>query len=167
MPLIRLFLDIALFSKGPQDAPGSRFLLGLALAADLAVGLGLALLDLGFADGIAQSAASMALLAGFLWITLYLNRRASRFTQTAIAAFGCDALISAAAFPFLVWSRFTVEGRGMAELLILLLLVWQVSVVGHILRHALSTSFMAGFGFAVIYTLGSIRLMMALFPGAG
>ncbi len=167
MPLIRLFLEIALFNKGPRDVPASTFLLGLAVAANLAVGIGLSALETDWVEGVGQSVVGIMMLAGFLGIALYLNRKMSRFLQTAAAVFGCDTLISAVALPLLAWSRLAGEGQGVAEVLILLLLLWQVSVVGHILRHALSVSFMAGFGLAFVYTMASVRIMMAVFPGTG
>lgn len=167
MPLIRLFLDVALFNKGPQDVPASLFLFGVVLAANLTVGVGLALLDIDLLEGIGQSLAGMAMLGGFLWGSLYFGGKSSRYLQTATAAFGCDTLVSAVALPFLFWSRLTGEGRGVVELVILLLLLWQVAVIGHVLRHALSSSYAAGFALAFIYTVGSVRLMMELFPAAG
>lgn len=166
MPLIRLFLDIALFSKGPQDVPASKALLTVIIAANLTVGLALSLLETTWLDSLVQSVVGILMLGSFLWLALYFSGKLSRLLQTATAAFGCDTLISAIAVPFLLWSRLAGDEAGVAEVLIMLLVLWQVSVVGHILRHALSASFMAGFGLAFVYTVASFGLMIALFPGA-
>jgi hypothetical protein len=166
MPLIRLFLDIALFNKGPRDVPASKALLAFVIAANLGVGLALSLLETAWLDSFIQSVVGILMLAGFLWIALYFSGKLSRLLQTATAAFGCDTLISAIAVPFLLWSRLAGDSGGVVEVLITLLVLWQVAVVGHILRHALSASFMAGFGLAFMYTVASFKLIMALFPGA-
>lgn len=164
MPLIRLFLDISLFNKGPQDTPASTFLLALTVAANLIVGIGLSVLEADWADALVQSLAGSFLLAGFLWIALSVTRKLSRFLQTATAAFGCDTLIGAVAAPLLSGSQLTPEGKGVAGILLSLLLLWQITVIGHIVRHALSVPFMAGLGLAFVYTVVSYMTMMALFP---
>lgn len=164
MPLIRLFLDIALFKKGPQAAPGSVFLLGLALAANLGASLALALLEADWLESLLQSLTGGALLAGFLWGALSLTRKQSRWLQTATAAFGCDTLVSALAFPLLLGSQFTPDAAEALGLLLQILLLWQIAVIGHILRHALNVPFLAGFGLAFAYTVASIGIIMVLFP---
>jgi hypothetical protein len=164
MPLIKLFLDIALFSKGPQDTPSSTLLLALTVGAKLIVGIGLSAFETDWVESLLQSLVDIALLAGFLFMALSLARKIPRLLQTATTAFGCDTLISAAAVPLLIGSRLSPEAEGVASILLMFLLLWQVTVIGHILRHALSIPFMAGFGLAFVYTVVSYRIMMALFP---
>jgi hypothetical protein len=167
MPLIQLFLDIALFNKGPQDVPVSTLLLGLAMSANLAVGIGLASLETDLPEALGQSLVGVSMLAGFLWAALLLVRKQSRLVQTATAAFGCDALIGALAVPLLAWSRLGGGSYVVVGVLILLLLFWQVCVIGHILRHALSAPFATGFGLAFTYAVASVKMMAVLFPEAG
>lgn len=167
MPLIRLFLDIALFNKGPQDGPESRLLLLLAVLGNFAVGLGLSLMEIDWVDAVAQSVVGIALLAGFLWGALSLSSKRPRFLQTATAAFGCDTLISALAVPLLVSMQLIPEAIGLASIFLAFLLFWQVAVVAHILRHALSIPFISGLGLALAYTVVSYGIIMALFPQGG
>ena len=164
MPLIRLFLDIALFGKGPQDLPESRLLLFLVVLANLAVGIALSAMQSGWVEGALQSAVGVALLAAFLGTALYLSSKLPRFLQSATAALGCDTLIGAIAVPLLVWIRLVPEGAGVASLPLMFLMLWQVAMIGHILRHALSITFIAGFGLALAYTIVSYRIIMVLFP---
>ena len=161
MPLIRLFFDIALFRLGPQDCPASTFLLWLALAANLAVGVLLALLDPDWLDALARSVIGALMLAAFLGAALYLSGKMSRFLQTATAAFGCDTLVSVLAIPFLVGAQWSPEAAG---ILLLLLMAWQIAVIGHILRHALSIALPTAVGLALAYTAVSYRIIMELFP---
>jgi len=164
MPLIRLFLDIGLLRKGPQDGPASILLLAFTVSANLAVGTGLAFLEADGAEALAQSLVGVLLLAGFLWVTLNFTGKAPRLLKTATAAFGCDTLISLVAIPILLWARLTPGAPGMAGMLLLVLMLWQMTVIGHILRHALSVSFLAGLGLALGYTVVSYRIMTTLFP---
>lgn len=164
MPLIRLFLDISLFNKGPQDSPASPFLLGLAVAANLAVGLLLSLFDVEWDMALLQSATGVLLLAGFLWGLLVLTGKRPRFLQAAIAAYGCDTLVSALAIPLLTLALFLPEVKGVVGILLVLLMFWQMAVIGHILHHALAVPFLAGLGLALAYTAMSYRIMMTVFP---
>ncbi|SMF96003.1 hypothetical protein SAMN02949497_3382 [Methylomagnum ishizawai] len=167
MPLIRLFLDVALFNKGPRDVPASIFLLGLVAATNLAVALALALLDVDWLEGIAQSLVGIGLLAGFLWIVLVLAHQTPRYLQTFTAALGCDTLISALALPLLVWSRWSGESRELVLTVVTLLLLWQIAIIGHVLRQALSSSYALGLGLALAYMAGSVELMDLLFSNPG
>jgi hypothetical protein len=164
MPLIRLFLDISLFTKGPQDSPASTFLLWLVALGNLVVGIVLSVFDVDWTEALIQSAAGLLLLAGFLGGALYLTGKMPRFLQTATAAFGCDSLISAMAIPLLAWAQLMPEAATVVGILLMLLMLWQIAVIGHILRHALSIPFLAGLGLTLAYTAMSYRIMMALFP---
>jgi hypothetical protein len=164
MPLIRLFLDISLFRKGPQDCPASTLLLWLAMGVNLAVGIVLSLFDMDWVEALVQSLTGFLLLAGFLGAALYLTGKMLRFLQTATAAFGCDSLISATALPLLALAPWLPEAAGVVGILLMLLMLWQIAVIGHILHHALSIPFPAGLGLAFVYTALSYRIMMGLFP---
>lgn len=164
MPLIRLFLDIALFNKGPQDTPASQLLFTMTLVANLGVALALALLEPDWLQTLLQSTTGTALLIGFIWAALFLTHKPSRWLQATSAALGCDALISALAFPLILGSQITPEAREILGLLLQFLMIWQIAVIGHILRHALAVHFLAGFGLAFGYTVLSISIIMALFP---
>lgn len=164
MPLIRLFLDISFFNKGPQDGPASTLLLWLAMAGNLVVGLLLALFDMDLAMALLQSAVGVLLLAGFLWAALSLTGKLSRLLKTTTAAFGCDTLISALAIPLLAFAVFSPEAKGIVGLLLMLLMCWQIAVMGHILHHALSVPLLAGLGLALAYSAMSYRIMMTVFP---
>lgn len=167
MALIRFFLDISLFNKGPQDGPDSLLLLFLAVLTNLAVGIGLSAMDADWPEAVAQAAVAIVLLGGFIWGALFLTSKVSRFVRTSTAAFGCDTLVSILAVPLLVWVQQEPEVAGVVSLLLSLLMLWQMAVIGHILRHALSIPFIAGLGLALAYMVASYRIVVELFhPGA-
>lgn len=162
--MIRLFHDICLLRKGPQDVPASGLLLGLVVAANLLMGLALSWPDLGWVEALLQSATGALVLGGFLWAALMPSGKTPRFLQTAIAAFGCDTFVSAIAFPLLAWSQIDPDMKGAIGLPLMVLMAWQISVIGHILRHALSVPLIAGLGLALAYTAMSYSLITTLFP---
>lgn len=174
--LIRLFLDIALHRRGPQDVPAERRVFVGALAAYLVAGA--AVLWPSAADLrqlYAQLAVDLALLVALCSGLLALTGRAARTGQTLTALFGTGALLSAAALPF-VWmvagslgeTAATAETLPPAALLGTLalfgLLLASLLVTGHILRHALDWSYPAGVLAATGYFALSTFVFRSLFP---
>ena len=176
-PLIRLFIDIALHRKGPQDVPAVGAVLGLALCAYLVVG----------AAVLWPSTASINTLLGQLTLDLLLlvlvfggllggTGRSDRIPQTLSALFGTGALLSAAALPFAWLAARTIsdgepvpgmEGPALLSAMALFtLLVASLFVTGHILRHALDWSYAAGVLAAVLYFATSVAVFRAVFPVA-
>jgi len=173
--LIRLFIEIALHRKGPQDVPASGAVLALALLAYLAVGA--TVLWPSASSGRAlfgQLVADLFLMVLFFGGLLALRGRSTRITQTLAALFGTGALLSALALPF-VWLLAQTLGDGtpppdtaLAALLgtvaLFILLFVSLLVTGHILRHALEWSYAAGVLTAVAYFALSVIVFRRLFP---
>jgi hypothetical protein len=164
MPLFKIFLDICLFRRGPQDLPASGFLMGLTLLLNLLASIFLASLEVDLPQALLQSLVAPVFLALFVFGLLKFSQRPSRFTQTVTAGIGCDALITALAIPVVVVSLFLPDVRTAAGLLLFALMLWEMAVMGHIVRQAMEIPFMAGFGLALVYTAMSYRIMMAMFP---
>ncbi len=173
--LVRLFIDIALHRKGPQDVPAAGAVLGLALGAYLALGA-LALLPQTAGVGVLLShlAVDLALVLLCFGGLLVLTGRADRLGQTLAALFGTGALLSAVALPF-VWllagAPHEADSPGELPLATLLgslglftLLIASLLVTGHIARHALDWSYPAGVLLAVLYLAASVALFRWLFP---
>lgn len=173
--LIRLFIEIALHRKGPQDVPASSAVFGLALLAYLVVG----------AAVIWPAADSAIVLAGQLLLDLLLvavifggllavTGRAARTMQTLAALFGTGALLSTAALPF-VWINARVfsdgapvPGMELAAVLsttaLFMLLIASLLVTGHVMRHALGWSYAAGVLVATLYFGLSVFVFRLFFP---
>jgi hypothetical protein len=166
MKLIRLFLEICLFKKGPQDVPRSELLLGLAVTASILLGAVLALMEPDWITDILRTLLGTALMAALFWVALRVVRMPQRFVQTATAGFGCDALVTLIAAPLLVFGQWVPDLRGEVGALLLLAMLWQVAVLGHILRHALSVGFASGLMLAFGYTAAAVQLVTAFFPVA-
>jgi hypothetical protein len=176
-PLIRLFIDIALHRKGPQDLPAAGGVLGLALLAYLAMGAATLWPSAqGMPMLVAQLAVDLLLTAVVFGVLLVATGRAGRIRQTLAALFGTGALLNALALPA-VWvaARVLAEGApapGMevpallSTLALFMLLLASLLVTGHILRHALDWSYAAGVLAAVTYFALSVGIFRGLFPVA-
>jgi hypothetical protein len=166
MPLIKLFWEICLFRRGPQDVPSSQTLLGLSALAYFAVGLTLLGLETGWPEAAAQVLAEAVMLLGFLWATLSVAGLKSRFIRTLIAMLGTDALISSFAIPLMIGIPQSPQAQGFYFGLLLLML-WHLTVVAHIFRHALSRPLGVGLGVAIVYVVASYQMMLLLFAPTG
>jgi hypothetical protein len=161
--ILKKFLGICMFRLGPQDLPASTFFLGIVLLSNAAVGLLIFSMEAPLLLAVPQFIAGIALLAAFSGIVLALSGKLLRFQQTLTALLGADTLISLIALPFLIWIS---EDRNFswAYYVLYASMFWSVAVVGHIIRHALSSSFIFGLGLSILYFLASFQVMAFLFP---
>jgi hypothetical protein len=139
--LARMYIDIALWRRGPQDLPAVGILLPLTVAAYvlLNVALGEALPSLR-ERWASQVFADTAFIALWYWLLLALAHRRERYLQTAAALFGLQTVLAAPSI-LSAWllQRFahdsvwlTVSYAGA-----LAILAWTVVAIGHVLRAAL------------------------------
>jgi len=165
--LIFRFFDICLLRAGPQDLPSSLFLLRLVVALSIAVAVLLNLQGEGFAQALMIASFSIATLTGFIYFTLRFSNKLSRFRQTLIALLGTDVILGLLMLPFKYHlTGAELEGKtipAIALQFILLLLVWQISVFAHIVRHSLEVRFGYGFVISFAYVVFSWTLFGVIF----
>ena len=161
--IIRLFFDICLLKKGPQDVPQSRFLFWLSLTLYGVVGFLMLRLSVGWLESLFQLLTGIILLLAFTAGILFLMGRKSRFLPVVTAMLGTDMILSFFALPVL--GTITTGRMSLfSELVYLGLVIWSWLVMGHILRHALSVSLSFGMGLAFIYIFSTFQIMGLLFP---
>ena len=166
--LITFFFELCLLRRAPQDLPASDTLFRLILIADVAVGV-----LVGVASGLqtlasaAQVVAETALMLSLLYLALGLVGHPGRFTQSATALLGSGALIGALALAPVLLSALggDTDAAALGTLLLLALMVWNIAINGHILRHTFGIGLGQGIGIAVVYELLAIVTMSALFGG--
>ena len=165
--LLTIWLDICLLRAGPQDLPASRVLLGLTLTSYLLVSTLLSLPGYPAFTSLQIAAADLVLLVLFAASMLYLTGRAARFNQTLSALAGSGTLLGLLGLP-LVHALYRAQDAEQVSLPVLLfwllLMVWNLLVMAHIMRHALSTSLFVGLGVSLLYALLSMQIIVALFP---
>lgn len=169
--LLRLFVDICLLRRGPQDVPASTWLLRAALVFNAALSTLLLIVDgTPPVQSVLTVLAALALLFGLAWGALTWRKHATRFTQTMTALLGADSVISILALPVVYWLTMGIAGNGvdpMAALLRVVLLFWSLAVMAHVMRHALQGAFALGMLFAVGYLAAQLMLLQLLFPRMG
>jgi len=167
MRIILFWIDICLLRAAPQDLPASRVLPVLALACYVLISF---LVSLSFYTKVAAfqvAVTDLVLLLALVPGLLYLQGKTARINQTLSALAGCGCLLGLVALP-LVQSLGPDVPVAEVPLLVsvfwLCLFVWNLLVVAHIMRHALSSSLAVGIGVAVMYALINIQIIGALFP---
>ncbi len=160
--LLRLFWEVCLLRKGPQDMPFSRELLALLIGLGLLVDvlrLSLANTGMDFAGVLVFTLAALGLNLAFLaGLPALLGYRA-RIVQTLIAWFGAMLLIGLVDLPLVLLLRLSPElGAGLV-FLFQLLVIWSLLVTMHVLRHTLAINpVLAG-----VLTLGYFLLSVLLY----
>lgn len=167
LQLIRAWFDICLLRRGPQDLPASGFFLGLSLGCYALVSMLVVAPSNGITDAVRLAAVDTGMLAGFVVILLYLQSKTERINQTLSALAGSGSLMGLFALPLVLLVDPAQPADQVPALLgglWLLLLVWNLFVMAHIMRHALSSTFAIGLGAAVLYALVSMQIIASLFP---
>ena len=166
--LLNPFVQIALLRYKPQDLPASNLLLKLALSAHVVLGVLMFTYRLALPQALLAGAVSTLLMCALTASLLFANRRAARIVQTLTAMAGSDVVVGIAALPVTSWLQGPLDGAaagGLAGLLFLLLVAWNLIVAGHVLRHALSSSLPLGVVLALVLYILSVNVIHAMFPG--
>jgi hypothetical protein len=167
---LRIFLDIVLWRRGPQDLPVSTLLLGLAVAGYVLVSVfQLALLGESAATWLFFVVVDPLLLLLWTGFVLRVFGRSERFLQTATAVFGTSVVLG-----FLVYLPLqlllTALGQGpesgLAQLVALLLVVAFAAVTGRIYKLATETNLFTGIAMALTYFM-VVNLLVSLLRGSG
>ncbi|MBV8851822.1 MAG: hypothetical protein JOZ93_03045 [Sinobacteraceae bacterium] len=169
--LIRLFAQVALLRRGPQDLPASALLLGLTIAGYFAVNFLISSLLPPFqGPWIAHLCVDVVFM--FAWYTLLLRivGKPERFLQTATAVYGFQLILS----PLLIAAegltrRFPQDSLGQfaISLLSLGMLIWIIAANSHIVKAALEWSLLPSVALVILQTLAGTLLMLELFPIPG
>ena len=162
--LLKLFLQIILLRKGPQDLPYARNLLLVLLFCVTGLRL-LALfipvdnsINVSPADRIMFVLASMSIGIGGVYVLLRLFRYSSRSVQTIMAMLGVT-LVFYAIGQILTVLSVTLGGEGLNTFIVIILLIWSLVVDAHILRQALSISLLVAGLLAYSFFLAELALM--------
>jgi hypothetical protein len=166
----RIFLDIVLWRRGPQDLPASQLLLALTVIAYVVVSmLQLALLGESAATWAFFIVVDPLLLLGWMWVVLRIFGKRERFLQTATAVFGASAVLGFAMYlplQFLLAAMSQEAASGASQAVALLLIVAFALVTGRILKLATDTNLFTGIAMSLTYFM-VVNLMVGMLRGAG
>ncbi len=166
----KLFLDIVLWRKGPQDLPSSSLLLWLAALAYVVISaVQLAVLG---ETGLAWFfflALDPLLLTLCVWLMLKLYGHPERFLQTASAVLGTGAVLSLVLYlPLQVVLTLLHLGpdNGFSRIVALVLLGTFALVTGRILQAGTGSNLFTGVAFSLTYFF-LINSLLGLVQGGG
>lgn len=165
--LIQSFWEICLLKKAPQDIPYSRGLFFLLLLVGFLIenlNLSLALQKIDASAVLLVVSIHTIFFLGSLSALMTLMGYAARIFQTLTALLGTGVIISLLAMPVLITINYIAQEPGFFGLILLLLNIWSLVIMAHILRHALSVSFLLAGLFAFGYFMLSIKLVDFLLP---
>ena len=171
---LKIFLDILVFSKGPQDLPSSNRLLNLVMLANLLVAL---------ISFIPQTIVAMNILNALIFIIVTslfikaaLNIReksenhkvfSSRYVQVCSSALGIHVifvLLQGILIILFTDSNEITETEVPTDVAMIFLVVslyaWFVN--GHIFKNALDTSMIAGLGISLLHGLSIIFVTLII-----
>jgi hypothetical protein len=168
--LLRLYVDIALWRRGPQDVPAVGILLPLTVAAyvllSTAIGEALPALRPGW---LLQVSGDALFVAAWYWLLLLLMQRRERYLQTATALFGLQTMLAAPSIVS-VWlvQRYGEDALWQVPvfLLALALSLWTLVAIACILRASLERSLGLCLTLAFLQMLVEELVFLAIF-GSG
>ena len=163
---LRIFVDIVLWRRGPQDLPASSLLLALAVAAYIGVSVvQLALEGESAATWFFFVVIDPLLLAAWVWLVLRIFRHPERFVQAVAAVFGTGAVLGLFMYlplQLLVTGLGFEPTSGAAQALGLLTVIVFALVTGRIIKLATDTGMFTGVAAALTYFLVVNYLVVAL-----
>ena len=163
--MINNYWKICRFQLGPQDLPSSQSLMVVTLLLYLLMSTIIAGFELSPAMATFYAALDAALLLGMVRMMLWVRDLWPRYQQTITALLGSGVMFGFMAVP-LLWWRLQYGDPVEAffpSLLVLVLMVWNVAVVGHILRHALNVPFYVGVALSLLYVYVSTSILGVVF----
>jgi hypothetical protein len=181
--LVKLFTQIALLRRGPQDLPASMLLLALTVLAYLGMNIvmnsllpaaSVAAVGAKATDPDASSWPAQLLLDSAFTLVWYVGllrvaRRPERTLQTTTAVFGFQIVLAPLLFlSSWLWPRFmhdTTWGVPVA-LFGIVLLIWLIAANSHIVKAALEWSGGASVALVILQILAAELLRRALFVPA-
>ena len=170
LQFLKVYFDIVLWRRGPQDLPASSLLLWIAAAAYVAVSIvQLATLHEPASAWFVFVVLDPILLAGGTWLLLRLYRHPERFVQTASAVLGTGAVLGLVVYlPLqgLLSLLRVAPDSNTAGFAALSLVVMFALVTGRILQLATGSSLFTGVAMSLTYFL-LINLLLGLAGGGG
>jgi hypothetical protein len=167
--LLRLYSQIALLRKGPQDVPAVGLLLLLtALAYFIVNALMVLLLPLPAGPWVWALVLDVAFTLAWYWALLRLLGRGARFLPTAAAIFGYRAVLT----PLSLSAEWLVRRLGENDawqlpvnVVYIIVLAWMVAASSRVLRDALEWPMPACVALVILEFIAGWMLMFAVLPG--
>ena len=165
--LVKLFWDICLLRKGPQDVPAATALFWLLLPVGLIVDLFIAANFVEFQSAILLVVSNSLVLFGVVIGLLLVFPYADRVIQTLSSLIGTGLVFSLIRIPLMFIFKTVPDHAGMFGFIEIFVLIWSLVVIAHILRLALSIEWFLAAMLSFGYFMVSYQLANYFIPQAG
>lgn len=160
LTLIKLFFAICRLRQAPQDIPFSPVLQYASILTYIVTGYFISLINQTVNQAIATVTLDTVLMLALGYGGLWVRGFEARATQTITALAGTGTLFAIFTLPLWLWLQGLPPDQALLpSLFVNALLIWNIVVIGHILRHALTMPFWAGIGIALFYFIIAIRML--------
>ncbi|NKB38295.1 MAG: hypothetical protein GKR93_14215 [Gammaproteobacteria bacterium] len=161
------FFAICCFEKKPQDLPASKELWFVTLLSYLTSSIILTLTTQAVETSLISGILDTTILATLTLATLRFKGVSERWLQVTSALYGTGFLFGIAAIP-LSYLLSTLPQESPVVFLVFLfvisLMLWNIGVMAHILKHALSSTMLLGVMLALSYVCVITMIVTSLFP---
>ena len=157
------FFDICRLRLGPQDLPASSVLLGLSLSFYVVINVIVLWMQFPVGQAILLTVVETGLFVILISSLLYFVHYSARIYQTLTALAGINGVFGILTIPLIFWIEFYDNNVGLPVLLFLGLIVWNLLVFAHILRHALVVSLFMGMVLTIIIHSLTFSIVNQLF----
>lgn len=167
---LNVFLDLILLRSGPQDIPRSRFLFWLTFSLMFMIAMVQGAFIFEPVRNLAFNLFDVTLLLLFVHFLLMFYRVLPRFWQTMCALFGVSIVFRLLELPAYVFIQANPQNWTnpvfiLCIMLVLGLQICHIFVMGHIFRHAINHTMLAGVTAAMAYVVVNYTLIQLVFAG--
>ena len=161
--LSKIFLDICLFRANPEQLPYSFFLMLLCIITYGVSGMAISLINLSMSKAILIVVVDVALMVGFIYVGLWIRNFLNRAVKTITAVAGTGTLFTIIGLPLMMALNHQPKDQAsIFSVLYLIVVIWNLAVLGQILRSALSLPSWVGIVIALMYFYVSINVLTVL-----
>lgn len=164
--LFEQFWNLCLLRVAPQDLPASDTLMAMTVFLYMATSFVMAVPQLPLGSSALAAVIDTLLMTGMSYLMLWARLMPERWRQTLTALAGSGALLGLVAIPLVYWEAQAgpaSQASLMPQIILLAMLFWNLVVVAHILRHALSIVMMLAALLSTFYLYISISVIRTLF----
>jgi hypothetical protein len=166
--ILNSFWKICLLRLAPQDLPTSSLLLALSLLMYVLSSIVVGLVNMSPLSALLSGVVDVLIVAGLTFLLLWVRDLGVRYMQTLTALAGSGTILAVFAAPVLWWQVQQPDVLPMVStMLMMALLTWNLVVVGHVLRHAITTKLYLGILIALVYLYVAISIISSLFKVTG
>jgi len=126
--------------------------MNFTVAVYVLLSLFISLADYSFPSAVVTVAVDLIMMIGLTLVGLWLRQFTYRITQTVTALAGAGIVFNLLSWPLVVLaSDYSPDQLLFPQYLLYLLLFWNIGIVGHILKMALSVSYWVAIIISVFY----------------